>query len=131
MSILFGGLAERVKDGGEIRIAYTSAYAEKYEKFAPSLEEKLSIIGPLALLLSIFEIHKFPALCILPYARVYEYDLKAALVALKILKEKFDSTIDLSRIEKDIIKERKEEMLLMEQLEKTRQSKPESKIFYM
>jgi uncharacterized protein len=131
MAILFGGLAERVKGDGEIRIAYTSKYAKEYEKFAPALEDKLSIIGPLALLLSIFEIHEFPALCILPYARVYEYDLRAAHVALKILKEKFDSSIDLTRIEKDIIKERKEELLLLDQFEKSRQTQPESKIFYM
>jgi len=131
MAILFGGLAERVKGNGEIRIAYTSKYAKEYEKFAPPLEDKLSIIGPLALLLSIFEIHEFPALCILPYARVYEYDLRAALVALKILKEKFDPSIDLTRIEKDIVKERKEELMLLDQFEKARQTQPESKIFYM
>lgn len=132
MAVLFGGLAERVKEGTDIRIAYTSQFKSVMQPFAPSLEKKLSIIGPLALLLAKFEQLRFPAICVLPYAKVYEYDLKASYKALKVLIEQFGAKIDLSKIEQDMALEKKLETDITQQLEKLRQqSPPDSKILYM
>ncbi|MFP3189720.1 MAG: PAC2 family protein [Thermoproteota archaeon] len=132
MAVLFGGLAERVKEGSDIRIAYTSQFKSIMQPFAPTLEKKLSIIGPLALLLAKFEEMKFPAVCILPYARVYEYDLKAAHKALKILIEQFKAELDLTKIEQDLALEKKLELDIAQQLEKIKQQPPpDSKILYM
>ncbi len=133
MAVLFGGLAERAKEGDAIRIAYTSSFTKMMKPFAPPLEKKLFIVGPLALLLSRFEMKNFPAVCILPYARVYEYDLNAAYVALKVLKEKFGAEIDLSQVEKDLILEKKMEAELLKEIERLREQSPppDSKILYM
>jgi len=132
MAILFGGLAERVSGGEQIRIAYTRTFPKIMKPFAPPLEKRLSIVGPLALLLSGFEMKRFPSVCILPYARVYEYDLNAAYTALKVLKEKFAANIDLTQLEKDLSYERKIESDLLKELEKARQPPPpDSKILYM
>ncbi len=133
MAVLFGGLAERVKEGGDIRIAYTSSFIKMMKPFAPQLEKRLFIIGPLALLLSKFEMKKFPAVCILPYAKIYEYDLNATYIALKVLKEKFNAEIDLTQVEKDLMMEKKMEVELLKEIEKLREQSPppDSKILYM
>jgi len=132
LAVLFGGLAERVSGQEPIRIAYTNAFLKYMKPFAPSLEKRLSIVGPLALLLSRFEIKGFPSVCILPYARIYEYDLNAAYIALKTLKEKFAADIDLSQLEKDLSYEKKLEHDLLKEIEKSRQPPPpDSKILYM
>lgn len=131
-AILFGGLAERVREGEPIRIAYTSTFNKIMEPFAPPLEKRLSIVGPLALLLSRFEMKKFPSICILPYARIYEYDLNAAYIGLKVLKERFGAEVDFSQVEKDLSAEKKLESNLLKELEKLKQQPPpDSKILYM
>jgi uncharacterized protein len=132
-AILFGGLAEKVKEGSDdVRIAYTSQFKNIMKPFAQPLEKKLSIVGPLALLLAKFEEMKFPAVCILPYARIYEYDLKATYKALKILIEQFKTKIDLTKIEQDLLLEKKLELDVTQQIEKLKQQPPpDSKILYM
>jgi len=131
MSVLFGGLAEKPKDSSEIRIAYTNKFKEKMKPFATELDKRLAIIGPLALLLTRFEEKNFPAVTILSYARIYEYDLKAAYNAIKLFKDIFKAPIDLSKIEKDIKTEMKIEHEILKEIEKFKQTSPESKIFYM
>ncbi|HLI45886.1 MAG TPA: PAC2 family protein [Geobacterales bacterium] len=132
LAVLFGGLAERVGSQDPIRIAYTRTFPSVMKPFAPALEKRLSIVGPLALLLSGFEMKGFPSVCILPYAKVYEYDLNAAYMALKVLKEKFAAEIDLTQLEKDLSYEKKIESDILKELEKSRQPPPpDSKILYM
>ncbi|MCD6562350.1 MAG: proteasome assembly chaperone family protein [Thermoproteales archaeon] len=88
-AVLIGGLDNRLKEQDiDLKIAMTKKYLSNhndvFEKLnASKIEEYLYIVGPLATMLSIFEIMSFPALTLLPYADITRPDPKAAAVAIQ------------------------------------------------
>ena len=86
-TILIGGLDSRLKKKDEvndkIRIIATTTYQEKFETTLPFLEDGLFVTGPIALMLTFYEVEKFPAIALLPYAESSRADPLAAAVAIK------------------------------------------------
>lgn len=97
-AVLFGGLDSRFEDGvNRLRYAATTAYIKRKQERLASLglekiEEFLYIVGPLAVMLTVFEARGFPALALLPYANASRPDPKAAAEAVKV----FNSLLGLS-----------------------------------
>ncbi|ABL77766.1 proteasome assembly chaperone family protein [Thermofilum pendens] len=93
LSVLFGGLDASYKEpDAKPRIAPTRAFLLSKEdlikeKGYPVLEEHLGIVGPLAILLSVFEANNVPAVAILPYAAADRPDPRAAAEAIKVFQE--------------------------------------------
>ena len=102
-AILIGGLDTRLKknDGDKLRVVATSAYLEKYKPNYPILEEGLFVTGPLALILTFFEIKNFPAIAILPYAESSRADPLAASAAIEAINEITNLNIDSSQLIQD------------------------------
>lgn len=102
-AILFGGLDSSFKTGKDkCRIAPTRSYLEELKSFkAPILETGLLVFGPLAIILSEFEISNFPALAMLPYASALTPDPGAAAVAIREISRAYDLKVNVSELEKD------------------------------
>lgn len=102
-AILIGGLDESFKTGnGDMRIVPTKAYLSKAKYFdSPTLEPGLFVYGPLAIMLSEFEIRNFPAMAILPYASSSRADPRAAAIAIKRISKVYMLNVDTSELEKD------------------------------
>lgn len=102
-AVLIGGLDSSFKTGNSLlRVIHTRAYKNRTKALnAPRLEEELSVYGPLALMLSEFEIHNFPALAILPYASSARPDPAAAAVAVRSICRTYKMEVNVSDLEKD------------------------------
>jgi uncharacterized protein len=102
-AVLIGGLDIAFKsDESEIKIVPTSAYLNKPRRVKkPILDEGLFVFGPLAVLLSEFEIHNFPAVAILPYAQVNRADPGAAAVAIKMISKMCNLKVNTEELERD------------------------------
>ncbi|CCC82549.1 proteasome assembly chaperone family protein [Thermoproteus tenax] len=131
MAVLFGGLDGRFKRSPDdlLRVAYTSSYIKSGFPLGDSkrLEQGLQIVGPLALLLSLFELYDFPALVILPYADK-PADPQAASVALEHFGRLFGisvDTTDLKQLAEELEREYNE---MRKQLE---ESKREESHYYI
>ena len=57
--------------------------------------------GPLAVMLSEFEIHDFPAIAVLPYAETARADPAAAAVAIRKIAKAYDFRVNLEELVKD------------------------------
>jgi uncharacterized protein len=102
-AILIGGLDESFKSGNsDMRIVPTKAYLPKAKYFdSPLLEPGLFVYGPLAIMLSEFEMRNFPAMAVLPYASPNRADPRAAAIAIKKISKVYMLNVDTSELEKD------------------------------
>jgi len=130
MAFLVGGLDSRLKpsDSDKIRCTLTRAYdASKLE--IPVLEKGLFVVGPLAIMLTQFEISDFPAIAILPYANPTRPDPLAASVAVEELNKIANLKMDVSQLVNDAQRIENE----LQEFNKQRQEriKPEHQTLYI
>ncbi len=102
-AILIGGLDSSFKqDSEDFCIVPTGAYLDRAKVFkAPILEPGLLVYGPLAVMLSEFEIHDFPAIAVLPYAEPARADPAAAALAIRKIMKAYNFKIDVDELVKD------------------------------
>ncbi len=102
-AILIGGLDAAFKQGREdFCVVPTGAYLDRAKVFkAPILEPGLLVYGPLAVMLSEFEIHDFPAIAVLPYAEPARADPAAAALALRKISKAYSLKVDVDELVKD------------------------------
>jgi len=100
---LVGGLDNRLRTNEEdkIRCAPTSRFLKENKVDIPILERGLFVVGPLATMLTRYEIMDFPAIALLPYANPARPDPLAASVAVDYLNKVFNLSIDVSQLIKD------------------------------
>lgn len=106
-AILVGGLDAKVKypKDDRVRIAYTSSFLEKFEKLpGKPLERGIFIVGPLAILLTYFEVYNFPALTVLPYASRDTIDLRATAKAVRFIARLYGLKVSVRRLLKQASK---------------------------
>jgi predicted ATP-grasp superfamily ATP-dependent carboligase len=123
-AVLVGGLDSGLKSGKQnVRVVPTQAYLTKKNNFKyPTLEPGLFVYGQLAVMLSEFEMHNFPAIAILPYASATTADPAAAAVAVRTICRAYGVKVDVSDLE-DGAKEIEEEFeKRMKQTSKSLQS---------
>jgi len=110
-AVLIGGLDSTLKSGKQdVRIVPTRAYLSRKNSFKyPTLEPGLFVYGQLAVMLSEFEMHDFPAIAILPYASATAADPSAAAVAVRMICKAYGVKVDVSDLE-DGAKEIEEEL---------------------
>ena len=109
-AVLVGGLDSSLKSGKQdVRIVPTGTYLSRRSGFKyPTLEPGLFVYGQLAVMLSEFEMHNFPAIAILPYASASAADPSAAAVAVKTICKTYGIKVDVTDLEdgaKDIEEE--------------------------
>jgi len=102
-AILIGGLDAAFKQGREdFCVVPTGAYLDRAKVFkAPILEPGLLVYGPLAVMLSEFEINDFPAIAVLPYAEPARADPAAAALALRKISKAYSLKVDVDELVKD------------------------------
>jgi len=102
-AIMIGGLDSSFKrSNSPLRVVHTRAYPVRAKTFGSlRLEEELFVYGPLAVMLSEFEIRNFPALAILPYASSSRPDPAAAAVAIRTICKIHNLKVNVSDLEKD------------------------------
>lgn len=102
-AILIGGLDSSFKqDSEDFCIVPTGAYLDHAKLFkAPILEPGLLVYGPLAVMLSEFEIHNFPAIAVLPYAEPARADPAAAALAIRKIMKAYNLKMDVDELVKD------------------------------
>lgn len=139
-AILFGGLDIRFKKKNtslNYKIVPTSAYMNLIRDkldYNLLLEDRLYVIGPLALLLAYFEIEDFPAVAILPYAHPDKNDYAAVATAVSVFNKMTGSNIDTGKLLKLAEQEQKIEKELselMKKYEKTVEIKGKDKLLYV
>jgi uncharacterized protein len=121
-AILIGGLDNRFKQGNDaMRCVPTRASLEETKKLkVPLLEEALFVTGPLALMLTYFEMKSFPAIAFLPYSERGRPDPRAAALAVKQLNTMFSLDVDVFELINDAKRIEEEVTKIMEdQKEKT------------
>src|SRR5881296_4706987 len=102
-AILIGGLDSSFRNNNdEFCVVPTGAYLDRAKVFkAPILEPGLLVYGPLAVMLSEFEIHDFPAVAVLPYAEPSRADPAAAALAIRKIAQTYSFKVNLSELVKD------------------------------
>ena len=102
-AILIGGLDSAYKQKKEdYCVVPTGAYLKKAKLFkAPVLEPGLLVYGPLAVMLSEFEIHDFPAIAVLPYAEPARADPAAAALAIRKIANVYHFNLQVDDLVKD------------------------------
>jgi len=100
-AVLIGGLDSNLRSSKEdVRIVPTQAYLAKKNSFRyPTLEPGLFVYGQLAVMLSEFEMHNFPAIAVLPYASAAAADPAAAAVAVRAVCKAYGVRVDVSDLE--------------------------------
>lgn len=100
-ALLVGGLDIGFKNGKhDLRLAPTKACIRKAKTLdAPHLEPGLYVYGPLAIMLTEFEMREFPAMAILPYADSSRSDPGAAAIAVKNIAQFCHLKVDVSELE--------------------------------
>ncbi|MHA1271396.1 MAG: proteasome assembly chaperone family protein [Candidatus Helarchaeota archaeon] len=122
-AFLVGGLDSKFKKDGDdkIRVVPTTPAVSliKDKEDIILLERGLFVTGPLALFLTYFEIQKFSALAILPYAERERPDPRASASAIKVLNKFCKLDINTEQLLKDAtrIEEEIEEVFLQERTE--------------
>ncbi len=102
-AILIGGLDARLKknEDDKIRFIATSSFLESTQYDLPLLEDGLFVTGPLALILTYYEINNFPAIAMLPYAESSRADPSAAAIAINKINEITNLNIDTAKLIQD------------------------------
>lgn len=102
MALLIGGLdASYKRGGGVMRYAATKCFLSRYSELVKglhSLEEGLSIIGPLAAMLAYYEACDFPSVAVLPYADPHSVDPLAAKVAVDFVSRVINVEVDAQEL---------------------------------
>jgi uncharacterized protein len=95
---LVGGLDDTLRsDKSSYRIVSTSAMTAKGDlQREPVLEEERMIVGPVAALLNVFEMHNFPAYAVLAYSSTDRVDPRAAASAIDFLSRRYSLAVDTS-----------------------------------
>ena len=98
--VLLGGLDVNLRaDESLYRLAHTRAYEPHGNlKDSKNLEDDHMIVGPVAILLNMFEIYDFPACAILAYASTDRLDPRAAATAAKVLAAQYDFQVDVKSL---------------------------------
>ncbi|NHJ47699.1 MAG: proteasome assembly chaperone family protein [Asgard group archaeon] len=101
--ILIGGLDSRLKkdESDVLRVIATSAYIKENQIDQTILEDGLFVTGPLALILTFFEVNNFPAIALLPYAESSRADPLAASKAVNIINKITNLEVDVERLIQD------------------------------
>jgi uncharacterized protein len=88
---LVGGVDEGLRsDDHMYKVAMTSAFVAKGGlPSEPLFEEDRMIVGPVASLLNIFEMHSFPAFAVLAYSNTERVDPRAAASAVEFLSKRY------------------------------------------
>ncbi|MEN3034997.1 MAG: PAC2 family protein [Candidatus Methanosuratincola sp.] len=99
-SYLIGGLDSRLRptENDKIRCTVTKKFKDVEGLGIPLLEKGLFVVGPLAVMLTYFEINEFPAIALLPYANPTRPDPMAASVAVENLNKLTNLTMDVSQL---------------------------------
>lgn len=102
-AILVGGLDSRLRkeETDKVRVVATTKYLNDYEEELPILEEGLFVTGPLALMLTFYEINDFPAIALLPYAESSRPDPLAASIAVEMINSITNLDVDTTNLIKD------------------------------
>ncbi len=102
-AILVGGLDAAFKQNKhDFCVVPTGAYLERAKAFkAPILEPGLLVYGPLAVMLSEFEIHDFPAVAVLPYAEPARADPAAAALAIRRIAKTYGFQVKVNELVND------------------------------
>jgi len=102
-AMLVGGLDRRFRSSPEyLRMVPTKTYLDRNQVIKDLLlEEGLYVTGPLAIMLTAFEVCNFPAVAILPYASRDIPDPRAAAVAINRISEIYQLEIDVSDLVQD------------------------------
>jgi len=100
-AVLVGGLDSNLKSGDQdMRVVPTRAFLNRKNGFKyPTLEPGLFVYGQLAVMLSEFEMHNFPAIAILPYASASAADPAAAALAVRTICKVYGVQVDVSDLE--------------------------------
>jgi len=116
---LVGGLDESLRTGSKnYRIVTTSALPKTRSMGAePALEDERMIVGPVASLLNLFEIHGFPAFAILAFSNTERLDPRASATAIEFLGKRYGLAVDTSPLIKGA-EAIESEMKVVEQKEK-------------
>ncbi|MBC7126956.1 MAG: PAC2 family protein [Candidatus Methanosuratincola petrocarbonis] len=99
-SYLIGGLDSRLRptETDKIRCTVTKKFKDVENIGIPLLEKGLFVVGPLAVMLTYFEINEFPAIALLPYANPTRPDPMAASVAVENLNKLTNLAMDVSQL---------------------------------
>lgn len=118
-AILVGGLSRDYEPPGEkygYRWLHNSFYRGPGLK-APTMEEGLGVVGPLALLHMYMEHFGIPSVMVLPYSSVTGVDYDAALVGTRvILEELLGMSASLAELEELAAKQKEEMEKIVEML---------------
>jgi len=118
-AILVGGLSRDYEPPGEkygYRWLHNSFYRGPGLK-APTMEEGLGVVGPLALLHMYMEHFGIPSVMVLPYSSVTGVDYDAALVGARvILEELLGMSASLAELEELAAKQKEEMEKIVEML---------------
>lgn len=131
-TILFGGLDRRFATEGDetVRIAPTRKYIERHSSeisWLKVIEEGLGIVGPLALMLAIYEAYDSSAAAILPYASPDRPDPLAASKAIEVANRLLSLNVDTEELrEEAVLLERRIEEIQRRISELTREREPPS-----
>jgi uncharacterized protein len=101
--ILVGGLDARLKkdEQDDLRVIATAKYAiEKLNRYQ-ILEDGLFVTGPIALILTYYEVNNFPAIAILPYAESSRADPLAASRAINTINDITNLNVNTAKLIQD------------------------------
>ncbi|MGQ4834611.1 MAG: proteasome assembly chaperone family protein [Candidatus Asgardarchaeia archaeon] len=131
-AVIIGGLDNEFKEESEnIKVVSTSFAIEKVKHLGYSfLDENLGMYGPLALLLSYFEIHNFPAYALLAYAERGRPDPRAAANAVSALSKIYNVSLDTTKLLEDAEEIEKEIQAILDQQQKVMEKdRPSNNIY--
>jgi uncharacterized protein len=102
-TVLIGGLDNSFKTGeGRFRVVATEPLLNKVKTLNfKLLEQRLSVYGPLAIMLSVFEMAKFPAIAVLPYSVADRPDPRAAAVGVEEICKIYGLDAKVTRLIRD------------------------------
>ncbi len=95
MGVFLGGFDSRFRKGGE-RFRWLASGGCRVRFEEPPIDKELYVVGPLALLILYSELHRFPAITILPYTETARPDPAAAAVAVEVVGRLLGVEIDVS-----------------------------------
>jgi len=103
-AFLVGGLNKKAVGDYATRIIHTRAYKNELNLVnlnVKYLEERIHVVGPLALMLAYFEVYNFPAVTVLPCADTDKPDFRAASEAIKIFNSIYGFNINVEPLEEE------------------------------